>query len=51
MTRPQLSTVLQPLYDIGAVSMRLLTKMMNNDEVEDKEIVLPHTIKKWGTTK
>ncbi len=26
MVRPTLSTVVQPMYDIGAVSMRLLTK-------------------------
>ena len=28
MVRPQLSSVIQPLYDIGAVGMRLLTKYM-----------------------
>ena len=31
MVRPKLSTITQPLYDIGAVSMRLLTKLMNNN--------------------
>lgn len=29
MVRPQLSSISQPLYDIGAVAMRLLTKYMN----------------------
>ncbi|WP_181349902.1 catabolite control protein A [Thalassobacillus sp. CUG 92003] len=44
MVRPTLSTVVQPMYDIGAVSMRLLTKFMNKEEVEDKSVVLPHRI-------
>lgn len=32
MVRPQLSTVVQPMYDIGAVAMRLLTKYMNKEK-------------------
>lgn len=44
MVRPQLSTVVQPIYDIGAVSMRLLTKYMNGEHVEHKTVVLPHRI-------
>ncbi|MCK8607665.1 catabolite control protein A [Apilactobacillus ozensis] len=35
MTRPKMSSITQPLYDIGAVAMRLLTKIMNGD-IEDK---------------
>ena len=30
IVRPQLSSITQPLYDIGAVSMRFLTKMMKD---------------------
>lgn len=33
MVRPQLTTVVQPMYDIGAVAMRLLTKYMNKEKV------------------
>ncbi len=33
MVRPQLSTIVQPLYDMGAVAMRLLTKLMNKEDV------------------
>src|SRR5699024_1101652 len=29
MVRPTLTTIVQPMYDIGAVAMRLLTKYMN----------------------
>lgn len=51
MVRPRLSTITQPLYDIGAVSMRLLTKLMNKEDVEEKTIILPHNIADRGTTK
>lgn len=44
MVRPTLTTVVQPMYDIGAVSMRLLTKFMNKEEVTDHIVVLPHRI-------
>jgi LacI family transcriptional regulator len=51
MVRPQLTTVVQPLYDIGAVSMRLLTKLMNKEKVEEQIIVLPHRIEHRQSTK
>jgi LacI family transcriptional regulator len=44
MVRPLLTTVAQPMYDIGAVSMRLLTKLMNKENVELTKIVLPHEL-------
>lgn len=44
MVRPQLTTVAQPMYDIGAVAMRLLTKLMNKEQVEQYKVVLPHEI-------
>ncbi|GIP65783.1 catabolite control protein A [Virgibacillus pantothenticus] len=51
MVRPTLSTIVQPMYDIGAVSMRLLTKYMNKEEVQDQKVVLPHRIEKRNSTK
>ncbi|WP_096152926.1 MULTISPECIES: catabolite control protein A [Bacillus] len=51
MVRPQLTTVVQPMYDIGAVAMRLLTKFMNKEQVEDHTVVLPHRIEKRHSTK
>lgn len=51
VARPKLSSVSQPLYDLGAVSMRLLTKMMNKEEVEQKTIVLPYSIVEKGSSK
>ncbi|MBP1043892.1 catabolite control protein A [Vagococcus sp. BWB3-3] len=49
--RPGLTSVTQPLYDIGAVSMRLLTKLMNKEEIDEKSVILPHGIVKKGSTK
>lgn len=51
MVRPTLSTIVQPMYDIGAVAMRLLTKYMNKEEVTDKKVVLPHRIEERNSTK
>ncbi|MYL41485.1 catabolite control protein A [Virgibacillus salexigens] len=51
MVRPTLSTIVQPMYDIGAVAMRLLTKYMNKEEVQDSKVVLPHRIEKRNSTK
>jgi len=42
MVRPQLTTVAQPMYDIGAVAMRLLTKLMKKENVEHSRVILPH---------
>jgi LacI family transcriptional regulator len=44
MVRPQLTAVAQPMYDIGAVSMRLLTKLMKKETVDHAKVVLPHEI-------
>ena len=44
MVRPQLTAVAQPMYDIGAVSMRLLTKLMKKETVENPKVVLPYEI-------
>src|SRR5699024_5730566 len=50
MVRPTLSTVVQPMYDIGAVAMRLLTKYMNKEEIDEKNVILPHRIIKRDST-
>ncbi|WP_027084187.1 catabolite control protein A [Cohnella panacarvi] len=44
MVRPLLTTVAQPMYDIGAVSMRLLTKLMKKETVETAKVTLPHEL-------
>lgn len=53
IVRPQLSSITQPLYDIGAVSMRFLTKMMNKEDMslDEKTIELPYGYIKRASTK
>ncbi|MFJ8262478.1 catabolite control protein A [Rummeliibacillus sp. NPDC094406] len=51
MVRPQLTSVVLPLYDIGAVSMRLLTKYMNKEHVDEADFILPHRIEDRSSTK
>lgn len=51
MVRPTLTTVVQPMYDIGAVAMRLLTKYMNKEEVDEQTVILPHRILERDSTK
>jgi LacI family transcriptional regulator len=50
MVRPKMSSITQPLYDIGAVAMRLLTKLMNNEQVDEKTILLPYGLMKRDST-
>lgn len=50
VVRPALTAIRQPLYDIGAVAMRLLTKLMNNEEIDQKQIELPYELLKKQST-
>lgn len=50
-TRPNLSSISQPVYDLGAVAMRMLTKIMNKEELDEKEIVLNHGLKLRQSTR
>lgn len=51
LSRPRLTSIDIPVYDIGAVSMRLLTKMMEKEPVDEIKILLPHKIIVRETTK
>ncbi|SCH31339.1 MULTISPECIES: LacI family DNA-binding transcriptional regulator [unclassified Romboutsia] len=44
MYRPKLTTVHQPLYDMGAVAIRMVIKMINKEELNEKKIELPYRI-------
>ncbi|MDR3157118.1 MAG: catabolite control protein A [Lactobacillales bacterium] len=48
--RPRISSITQPLYDLGAVSMRLLTKLINQEGIEEKNVILPHGFEEKGST-
>lgn len=51
VARPELSSIDQPKYDIGAVAMRMLTKLMNKEELGDDQITLPNTLVERASTK
>lgn len=44
LSRPSLTCLYTPVYDIGAAAMSLLTKLMRHEETESLNIVLPHSI-------
>ncbi|MGT2742506.1 catabolite control protein A [Streptococcus plurextorum] len=50
-TRPNLTSISQPIYDLGAVAMRMLTKIMNKEELTQKEVILKHGLKERQSTK
>lgn len=50
MVRPTLTSVVQPTYDIGAVSMRLLTKYLNKERIDEKHVLLPHRVEFRNST-
>ncbi len=50
LSRPTLTSIDIPVYDIGAVSMRLLTKLMSSKDVDNIRIILPHYIVKRQST-
>ncbi|WZL71598.1 LacI family DNA-binding transcriptional regulator [Clostridiaceae bacterium 35-E11] len=42
--RPNLTTIHQPLYDIGAVAIRMIVKKINNEEIDSDIVILPHKL-------
>lgn len=43
--RPRLTTISQPMYDIGAVATRMLIKMCEKEETEIKTLYVPYDVK------
>ena len=41
--RPSLSTIHLPIYDMGALAVRLLTKILNQEELETKKVCVGYT--------
>lgn len=44
VTRPKLATIRQPLYDIGAVSIRMAVKLIKGEEIKEKRVFLQYQI-------
>ena len=51
LSRPQLSTINTPIYEIGKVAMEILTVMMEDGNVKDMKVLMPYEIIERGTTK
>ena len=51
MIRPKVSGFVVPVYDLGAVAMRAVTKMLKGEEIEDKQKVLGYLFRERETTK
>lgn len=48
---PKLTTIAQPMYDMGSVAMRMLIKLINQKELETGHYVLPHQLVKRDSSK
>ena len=44
MFYPKLTTIAQPMYDMGSVGMRMLIKIINKQELEREHYVLPYQL-------
>lgn len=50
MVRPEMTVVAQPMYDFGAMSMRLLTKFLQDEPVETYTVTLEHNVVERSST-
>ncbi|MCL6442708.1 MAG: LacI family transcriptional regulator [Alicyclobacillus sp.] len=50
MVRPEMTVIAQPMYDFGAVSMRLLTKLLADEPVESYTVTLSHNVVERAST-
>ena len=51
MCRPALTSIHVPVYDMGALAVRLLTKILNNEDIHSKEVSVKHLKMSRETTK
>lgn len=42
--KPGITTIAQPMYDIGAICARILIKVINNSKVDEKAVTVPHEL-------
>ncbi|MFR7591530.1 MAG: LacI family DNA-binding transcriptional regulator [Longibaculum sp.] len=48
--RPALTSIHVPVYDMGALAVRLLTKILNEEDIDTKEVSVQHLLIPRGTT-
>lgn len=51
MSRPTLTSIHLPIYDMGALAVRLLTKILNSEDIETKEVCVNTVMMKRDSTK
>ena len=51
MCKPTLSSMNVPVYDMGALAVRLLTKFLNDEVIDSKEVTVKHIFIKRNSTK
>ncbi len=51
MCNPTLSSLNVPVYDMGALAVRLLTKLLKGEEIDSKEITVRHILIERESTK
>lgn len=49
--RPALTSIHLPVYDMGALAVRLLTKILNEEDIDTREVPVQHLVMPRGTTK
>lgn len=49
--RPSLTSIHVPVYDMGALAVRLLTKILNNEDIDTHEVSVQHFLMPRSTTK
>ncbi|MBF8983529.1 LacI family DNA-binding transcriptional regulator [Lutibacter sp. B2] len=49
--RPNLTTIHQPIYDIGAVAIRMIIKKINKEPLESNVSILPHMLIERASSK
>ena len=51
MCRPPLTSIHVPVYDMGALAVRLLTKILNDEDIDTREVQVQHLLMPRETTK
>ncbi|MFQ6862215.1 MAG: LacI family DNA-binding transcriptional regulator [Beduini sp.] len=51
MSKPTLTSINIPIYNMGALAVRLLTKMLNNEEIESNDVEVKYILIQRQSTK
>ncbi|MBS5115046.1 MAG: LacI family DNA-binding transcriptional regulator [Erysipelotrichaceae bacterium] len=51
MSKPRLTSIYIPIYNMGALAVRLLTKMLNGEEIESYDVAVKYQLMERESTK